>query len=523
MKSILLLLTVFFTQLTILAQIESKPFDVIWGNNIQKTEGFVEGVIGGDKDNIYVLSHNEHYYLNIYSLKDFSKVSKKQIIPPKNQNFKGILLTNKGLILLSQFYNNRFKINQLFAKHLTLNGLTIGRSMNLGPLSLKKNDIQIGFRTYLSSDRSKILTYIPEGSDPKENMKFRLKVVDSDLNDIWERSISLPFLRKHVEILNFFIDDDNFCYLSLKTEGQLKHFIFRHDIKQIKLEDKLDSEGKKIIQFDNRLTPIELPINEKEICNSQFQISPIHGDLLILGFYSKNKSKGITGSFYARVDKKSGLTKDNFLNPFSAANKSQNDVNELTGKSIGELYQMNPIQITTDGGYLLSLEERWVNIVSNNKGDFNFTYLRNDLYLVKLSSEGRPNWNQVISKRQSIKDKLGGGLFFNPGIIKLASQFDQNAKTLKQFSAHVEAVNDNVFILYNCNNKNFEEQDVTKFKYLSQENKGLGTYIRIDENGSKSKGLLFSEDLKGTVLRPDCISKQTDQTHVIIGEKNGNT
>lgn len=515
--SVILLSTI---TLWVYAQMEPKSLAIDWGMEIPKNESFIEGTIGADKDQLYVLSLNENYFLDIYSTKDLSKISHKQIIPPKNQNIKGVILTNKGLILLSQFYNNRFKINQLFAKHLTPNAITIGRSMNLGPLSLKRNDIQIGFKTYLSPDRSKILTYIPEGFDPKESMKFRLKVVDSDLNDVWERSITLPYLKKHVEILNLFVANDSYCYLSLKTDGQIKHFIFRHDIKQIKIEEKLDSEGKVVVQFDNRLTPISLPVNERQICNSQFQISPLTEDLIVMGFYAESKPKGITGSFYASIDRKEGAIKDQFINPFSAGEKSKNKIGDITGQAIGDLYKMGPIKICNDGGYVISLEEKWVNIQSN-KNDFTFTYYRNDLFVVKLAPNGRPDWNKIIHKRQFGEDKLGGALFTNPALIDLTYRFDQNCKTLKQFSYGIEAVGDDVFVFYNASPKNFDETDISKYKALKSANKGLATYLKITSTGRIIKGKAFGDELKGTVVRPDCSIKLMDDTHIIIGENNG--
>jgi hypothetical protein len=338
----------------------------------------------------------------------------------KKLEYEAIIQLNDQLHFLTSCKDKKNKQNLIFLQNLnpvTLEGEGTPReiaSINYDGKGIG-NDGSFGY--VLSRDSTKILMYYEIDYSLSKNEKRGFHVFDQDFNLLWEKEVTLPFDGELFDVKDVEVANNGDVhvmgklYEKRKTEKRGGEPNYTYHVLSYQNEGK--SERETTVKVEGKfLKDMKIAID-------------LEGNVICTGFYSEEYKKeeegGIKGTYFMRIDHKSGELIARHMKEFGLdlvvlersermAEKIKRDA--IKGKSVElKYFKLNELVLREDGGVVLIAEADFMNTVtrySNNSGHSSDNiYSYKDILIVNISPLGEIEWATKIDKLQRSRNDQG--------------------------------------------------------------------------------------------------------------------
>lgn len=367
-------------------------------------------LLGADNDTFYVLSERsgrgrtKEYYLLRYRRESLEKIGESLIkLPEVDGNelrLYSIDLYEKGLLVIGTAKADSGNGMGLYGTWYAKDGMRLGLPALLYEAPGKRPADTEGVGVTVSADSTLLLIHHENNINRKANESFDLKVLDLNLEIIWQKEIELPYRSDLFEINQYLLDENGHVYMmtGIRTEKA-----------QVRQEERPLSEKRYVlVTYDpdrNKVKEFEVGLDDKWVISTASDLTP-EGDLAIGGFYSNDRYFSVAGTFFFRVDGKSkevaakGLKAfdDAFLRQFIKENRLEKE------RELDNFY-FDHFVLRDDGGASLVAEQYYVTQrfradITTGRQEIQYFYHYNDIIVVDVLPDGNIHWAKKIPKEQ---------------------------------------------------------------------------------------------------------------------------
>lgn len=516
----------FFNQISF-SQMKSKKVDLLLGvEKKESTKSTLSGIVGYDKSGIYniMTKKNNFGYTSTIILEHFdNKLSQTKSVEldlkyqKKDLSFEFVIQLNDELFLFSSFKNIKLKRNFLFVQSINKETLQFNQDIKKvaeidysGHSKYNAGD----FNYRISRDSSKVLIYYELPYEKGANERFGFHVFDGDLNQLWEKNITLPYKEELFRVENYKIDN--------KGNVHLLGMIF-YDNRRA--SSNYNYQILSYINNGDELKEYPVKIEERFFNDMQIAINDDE-DIICCGFYSdvykKNHSDVgyfsgsdvVSGTYFIKIDSN---TKEIIVQQFkqfvldfitqNMSERQKSKVEEKAEKGEGislNQYDLKDIIIKDDGGAILTGEQYYLKInessYTDSQGRTQKTrsshYYYNDIIVINISPTGNIEWAEKIAKRQYTVNDRG-----------IYSSFA------------LSIVNDKLYFVFNDHLDNLlykGEGNAATF------NKGRGSIVvlvEVDSEGNQTREALFSLKEADVLTQPEICEQVSENEMIIFGQR----
>lgn len=381
----------------------------------------ISQIIGEDDEFIWSQSYSykrfknrSAFYITKYdkSLNPVKTVEGRAEYKGKKLSIREIFMMQDEIIILYTYFNKSEKTRYIYTQSFDKKKMRFSKEFKIiakfdePKKFLSRGRIDIKF----SEDGSKLGIIYSLPYDKREKEKFGAIVFDANLNELWSREMTLPYLDKFYTLEYYYIGNDGKIYVQgihyktekarLKRSGKpnynYKIFVYG--------EDKSDFLNFQIRLKDKFITDMKMGMNNEN-------------ELICAGFYSDKGHWSIKGTFYAKVDKKSGELEEKSFKEFpedfimEELSERQKKRVKKGKRKVGEMYEydLDELVLTNDGGVVLIAEQYYVTEHTTSHTDANgvttytttYYYHYNDIIAAFVNSNGSIEWLQRIPKHQT--------------------------------------------------------------------------------------------------------------------------
>lgn len=486
--------------------------DIIIGEQFKNSKKIsVSKIFGADDNGFYILKRKrkddfkiifEHYNseMNQVQISEITFETKH-----KKRSYEFTIDLGDEIFVFSSFKNEKHKKNYLFAQSLNKTTLQLNNDLRkICEIAYeKKTKHNAGNFSYeLSSDTTKILFYynLPYKSNEKE--KFAFNVYDHELNQLWRKEITLPYLDKLFAVLDYEIDNAGNVHLL----GNIFN-----DKAKYERKGKPNSTYEILSYLNNGNSHKKYPITlgDKFINDLTFEIND-NQDIVCGGFYSSIGAESIQGSYFLTIDHETAVVKSQNTKKFDlnfiTQNLSQVQKKRITKKNKkGKSTEMNKYHLSDfvlkeDGGALFVAEKYYSEIYTTSQTDSDgrttttthVRYFFKDIIVVNISQQGNIIWAEKIAKNQITSDDGG---------------------TYSSYTMLVKGTD--LFFVFNDNIKNQTYNGSGKVKNFTMGKNGVAAIVKIDSQGNQTRDFVFSRKDTEFFVKPS-ISKQISDDQIIL-------
>ncbi len=466
-------------------------------NEITWTESFrlerkqrLTKMIGADSINFFVLQEiagkESTWELHVYNKASMATKSINVIdlpsLPGIEMQMNDVLLFGDRLLLITTAVDDESELMSAYGTWLSEEGKPADFPVLLGQQSTtrRRGNDQFGFE--LSSDGSKLLIYNESEFERKANERFTLKVVDAELETVWQKDLELPYSREIFEINQYAVDSRGHVYMMSGITNDKS----RNNDAERPPSDKRYV----IISYDpdqNKVKEFDVSLENKWVISTTFALAD-NGDLVIGGFYSNNRYFSIAGSFFFRIDGDSKAIEAKGLHPFSKEVLAQfmSERKAEKGLELDDFY-FDHFVLREDGGASMVAEQYYVTQrfqtdIASGRQQIQYFYHFNDVLVVDMNAEGEINWVTKVPKIQvSMNDK---------------GPYSSYALT---------HVSDTLYLVFNDNPDNvplLEKNPDAKVYSFSTVRRSAVTLAKIFPDGTQVREALLSSRDEETLIKP---------------------
>ena len=526
-KSSSLLITFLVTSLTVFSQVRTNKASIQWGDEQKESKKSTMGsLIAHDESGIYVTKYKSKMVgWPIISLEHFDKkLNKTKSVllelgsKRDKRNLEHIIHLNNKIFLFSSSSDNETKKNSLFVE--TINKRTLLSNNDIEKISEinfsgNKRRNSGDFNYEISRDSSKILIYSVLPYEKNESAKFKLLVLDNNLEKIWANNITLPYNDNLFKLEDYKISNKGNVYLVGKI----------YDGKKIekKKRSKTDLEPKpnykyKVLSYNKKESRNkEYLVEVEDYFISQMKIAIDENENIICaGFYSELSSFGLKGSYFLKID---GITQKiitkNFKDfgiDFITQNmtvRQEKKVKKRAEKKKKPIelyeYDLDNIILKEDGGAILIGEQFFIRVVTRTTTDANgnttttttYYYYYNDIIVINISPKGEIEWTEKIPKRQITTND--GGFYSSYAL----TEFD-----------------DKLYFIFNDNPKNlFYKGEGKIYNFNKGKKESLVVLVELNMDGEQTREALFSMKDAEVIIRPKVCEQISKNQMILFGQK----
>ena len=484
--------------------------DVTWGvPQKQSRKSPMVDMLGEDGSYVYTrrteysLFGSHDLILERYKLSDLS-LNYTKSIAMKGPNdidlsFESIYFLEGNLILFASHYDREKDINTLYAEILDEHAATKKEWDEVARISATQKNNPGSFYTGMSVDSTQLLLVVNPPYDKYANETFTLQLLDKDLNTKWKKEIIPPYKDEFFALDNFIVTGNGDVYM-IATVSKDKSVMSRHERRSeptyfhtVLLYERSTNDLKeyKVTLDPKFISDVKMTVNEK-------------GDIICAGFYSNKSSNSIIGFFYLKIDKQSKEitnqgTKDfpmDFLSQFMSEKKASK------GRELYD-YILRHLVLRDDGGAVLVAEQYYEILEQSydpntHMTTYTYYFYYNDIIVVSINPSGEIAWAKKIPKYQISRNDGG------------------------YYSSFAFAVSgDKMYFMFNDNSRNIksQNQEVQKYRYMSNPKKSTAILVTMDSNGNQDRQAMFeNKDLK-IILRPKLFLQINEHRMILYGER----
>lgn len=501
-----LLLTIFSANVAFAQKVD-------WGK-LNQSDGtrFYPTIIGEDENNIYTFGQSKgdliiEAYDKENKLKKYSTVVDQPKIDKNKVELERIIFVDGKFVVFASYYKKQTKQSKIYA--FVVDGKTgkmKGKKSEIFSVPVEKKRRRSDFYVFVSDDRSKILVNTFTYYKKQKEYKDVYKLLDSDFNVLVEREDKFSKKERESFVTPIYkIDNDGSLYFLKKKRSSVKIVSYDATRDYEKWEETIDVE----LGPSEKITDLNFTINSEN-------------DLIISGYYEK-KNK-LQGCMFLRIDNVSKEIVANKTSEFSKDFKkeflSNRQKEKGKEKEIPNLFSSIKIQEKADGGIILAGEVYYyVQYRDRNGNTVGEYYLYGDIIVMNLSKDGDLLWVNRVPKKQVFRWSSVNGIIFSSNGLSL---FYVSYKPLEYFSFFIGMNEENVYIVYNDNPKNFTKPKESGRSHAYKKwKKGTNTLYTINlETGKKDAKMFLDAKDMSIVMKPN-VYYQKDQKSdgYVFGQK----
>ena len=496
-----------------------KEFKFKLGPVYKEKKFFSMNVIGADNKKVFVSKQRygfggytttrlEYAFFNrktLSKIKDFRIPLKYQ---KKKLQFSNEIYLNNQLHLFTTFKNRKTK--KLYLFHQTVNKKTMSFNNDLKKINeidySKFGRLNAGdFGYEVSSDSTKLMisSFYPYDRKGKEKMGFT--VLNQNMEKIWEKVITFPFMDKYFEISDYYVNNKGNVYLLGKSYHNKKaKNVYKDKINYNYTIYAIYDKGNRLERYDINLK--DKIVNDLKIVAKDDNIScaglyAILKKPNFIKFFSGN-SGYVNGSFFLRIDAKTKKIVAESYKEFDlelqtkyAKKGKKKRLKKKAAK--GDPVQMKNYEITDivvkdDGGIIAVAEQQYEDFITETyrtktgtttrtKTIYNF----DNIIAINIDKNGQIVWNQVIKKTQ-------GGV--------------NRYKEL--FSYYLIVHHKNLYFLFNDKDK--QSKGIIKKRVIK--------IVKIDQKGKMTENILYHLHKKDFNIIPKGCQKVDKNKYMLVGK-----
>lgn len=450
---------------------------------------FVKGILGEQADGSLIVlraetsgkSGHDRYWLEHYNPDMSLKFSNELELPKVGEvphRFEDLMFLRNKLVLFTSMYNKVQKKNYAFITTISAEGKIIDEPKPVDEISAFKLANIGEFDFVRSPDSSMVLVYHNEPYEKYTNEKFSYRVIDYNMNVLWEQQIELPYKNREFSIEHYELDQDaNVHLLSRITQSEEKW---------VKGNPNFYYSILSYNHSTNAIKEYEINLGSRSISDISFTLGP-EGHLQSAGFYSEEaKSENYTaGAFFLKIDPRTEKVVQRGFKKFN-----QGVVTEFIGERKAlqgkELYNFNikrflPIE---EGGALLIGEQTITSVSCYTDPRTGFqtctdNYYFNDIIIVKFNDAGKVAWTRRVPKQQHSINDHG---FYS--------------------SFTIAYQNGQLHLVFNDHAANTNWQEGKKHQVMTNLKKAIVAHVTVNADGSIKRQVITDWDNSEIILRP---------------------
>lgn len=483
---------------------------------------FVETILDASPDKVSFLTRtgltgNKFRVLNLDG--QLNERSKFEIEIPEVNNKKlkyfWSVKLGESVYFMSRYFDSKANDYYLYASELDPSTGKFVRHLE----ALKVNDksfksLRNPFAAVRSIDSTKVLFVTAYPTSANENARYGLKVVNSDMTEIWSKDVIFPHKDKDFSFQDFDVDKD----------GNI-HFVAAIRMSMEERNEK-DSKGKYYISIysyfheTGELKQYDVGFKDEIIRTMDLDFND-KGEMVGTGFYSERKFvDSYKGFFYLRIDPVSKEVVASNLSPFSTEL-----LTEIIGARRAEKGKEMPPYIIRasrpleDGGMVVVAEHYVYSQNTDQNGQTTEMWLYGNVVVMFINAEGKMETAAVLKKKQLCTAKNGG-----PTVLQMMGVgMYPGSNELPYYGISIMQHKNDIHILYNDNPKNIERLKAGK-NPLSVRQKNSITYLStVTRDGKVTTTELFKSKDKDAGYRmplmPRTYMQYSDNDMVVVGAK----
>lgn len=477
-------------------QLDSVPgvkAEVVWSDaeKLDRKQRSV-GLLGADAEVFYVLSEKSgrgrtrEYYLLRYRRENLQKIGEQLLDLPEfsgeGLRMYSFDLYTKGLLLIGTANADAGGRLGTYGVWYSKEGKRLGPPVLLYETVNKRRSEPEDFGVTVSADSTLLLIHRENSINRKANERFDLKVLDLNLEIVWQKEIELPYRSDLFEINQYLLDERGHVYMmtGIRTEKA-----------QLQQEESPLSEKRYVlVTYDpdlNKVKEFEVGLDDKWVISTASGLTS-DGNLAIGGFYSNDRYFSIAGTFFFRID---GETKevvakglkafdDQFLKQFIKERRLEKD------RELDNFY-FDHFIVREDGGASFVAEQFYVSQrfradITTGRQEIQYFYHYNDVIVVDVLPDGNIHWAVKIPKEQVTMNDDG-----------------------RYSSYALTEDGENLFVVFNDHPDNYErlrnEPGAEPRNFNSTKNSVVAV-VSINEQGEYFRAPLLESKDERTVLKP---------------------
>lgn len=427
----------------------------------------------------------------------------------------------RSTYFMSRYWDRKAKTYTLFASELDPSNGQFKKHNSVISLTDDKFKGWVNpFSATRSVDSSKVLFVTRYPTKNKENAKYNLKVVNSDMSEVWSKDIEFPEEDRWFTLEDFLVDKDGNIHMVANVRMSREEKLAKGSTGRYQKEVYSYYHAKgELKHYEVGLTDVivqtfKMTLNDKD-------------ELIGTGFYAEKKfwGQGYTGFFYLRIDPTSKEIVASNITPFSVELKT-----EMIGARKAEkgkdipLYKMRNV-IPLSNGKMAVVAEHYVytkhtSTDANGNQTTTETWLYGNTLVMFIDEEGKMLTGAVLKKKQYCTAKNGKASLFQ----KLGIGAYPGVNELPYYGIAVMEVNDNVHILYNENPKNEARLADGKKPKSVRQRTAVTNLVTFTPDGKMMTNTLFKAkdgDYKMPVM-PRSSAQYSENDMIIFGSKKKN-
>ncbi|MCW5898143.1 MAG: hypothetical protein KIT10_02650 [Flavobacteriales bacterium] len=482
----------------LMSQSKTDRASVKWGVEMNDSkDGAFEEVVGYTDDHVYMtVSVKKEVFLRKMDSKHRTVYQK--LIPltfdRNDHTLKEVVLFGDKLLVFTTFLDKKDKSTSVYLRTFSEADMKpLGRIRKLSTIDVASRRNTGASQVRVSPGDKAVLVsqLLPFDKDGSE--RFELKVFDTEMNPIWERSVELPYADKEFTVENVRVaDDGSVLMIGMK-------YAEKREAKELKKDGKATYEYHLLV-FHGDGSPVEdhpITVPDKFFQDLSLNIGT-DGDILCGGFYGSKGSFAISGTFFLRLDRESMAIIHSSFKEFEKdfitsymTEKEEAKATKKAEKKGEELelpnYELRDIIRRDDGGVVMVAEQYryYVTTVTTTDANGRTTmryvdnYVYNDIIVVNVDPNGDIVWAAKVPKRQhSVND---GGRYSSYALV---------------------VKDDHIYVMFNDSGKNLmllPGDKVEPFKYGKDM---LITLATINADGKVFREALLPQDKRDAITRP---------------------
>lgn len=328
-----------------------------------------------------------------------------------------------------------------------------------------------------------------------KNKKAEMKLVLIDLDNtgkkLWYKTIEVENKEDRSVVIK---------QQAINSKGDV--FFLIKEYKSDKPKETIkDESGKKVPGYTYYVLKISdkgqttkkfnVDLGKSYINSADLKINKNTDNAIVSGFYNDQDNEVLKGLFYFEIDQSNAVVKknnkdfpDEFIQEFKKHKETKKDKknNDNDDDGLSKGFTIDALLPREDGGSYLTSEYYFSKTVcttsSNGSTRCNTYYYHYDIVVVNISPEGNIQWFYRIPKRQM-------------------------EVNINRYASYVSTVYDNnLYILFNDNPKNMDNEDDEKSTTTNRFNKAICALAKLDINKNFSKKELFKNDEVEKILAP---------------------
>lgn len=559
------LLTLLLNQLISSAQ----EINFEWGpaNKLKSKKELSPEIIFADNNSVYLLRDNalfgscaiEKVSTDNYESQFRVEIS-KALPSAAKRKFDFARIINDKIALIS--YEVKSNVYKTYVSLFDLEGQVIEASKEIDEFKQAGKNSMKGYSQAIVSPSQSYMVLLREepAKEKDDNLTIVVKYFDGEFNETSSKRIEFAYKKAGINFSKVALDNSgNLIMLCTIDPSKTKNK--KEDKKAKKSKDK--EAAIFVLPYDKEeLQEMAIPIKEKAVINSLYFVFDKEFNFHLSGYYGA-KSGASTNFFIAQMNPLTNEVVRNVDVPvkgLKSVQEAQKNTDKKSGGSEGDNNSqlvgfIKEIYFGEDGSYTVISELNYM-LLREYKGQVNEIHCSEDIYVSRISSEGKLLYTTIVPKLQAITTGItattsvnaGGGTSFNSrsgmssggggGIgglvaglaVGLAKSALQNAMLEQQMVAAKKSIaflshsrvfyGNKVALIFNDNPKNVKlvKGKVARLRNIAKSNTFM---IVIDEKGKAEREVIASNKKSKIILMPANYYRVSDKKYIVYSSLPG--